>query len=234
MNLDGLILGENMVLMLYKGGEYVPYACATEVSIETRVETKKVRTLGDGKWNKPRAQSWSYGISVSGLLLIDGTKFTSWDFQNALMGGGLIDFRMVFEDPITTLVKVMQGKALLTSSLLAGASTGFATGDFDLEGDGAYELLDSVLGCNAGIDFVSVGTILDGVPGQAIIHYEGAHDHVRIDYEIDGGGRQSVFGTAPNGFIYVNDMYGEHVLVITPICENGEDGQSLTEPFIIE
>lgn len=234
---NDLILGENVVLEVEKGGEYQPYACAIDVSIETSVETRKVRTLGDGKWNKTRPRAFAYKISLNGLVIINGGEPHAMDLQEATAGGFYLNIRIKFDEPNSTLVKIFNGTVLITNSNLAGGASGFASGAFELEGFGAYELLDGVIGCDAIIGALNASqSTQDGHPsGTAQVSFSGVSGAARLEYSIDGGGRESIFlGGAPAGQFYIFGLsLGAHTIEVWPVCEDGDDGESVVDNFTL-
>lgn len=231
-----LILGENVVLEIEKSGEYQPYACAIDVSIDTDVETREIRTATDGKWKKTRGRKWAYNVSLNGLVLINGIEPHAFDLQSAIIGGLYINFRLKFDEPNSTLVKIFNGTMLAINSTLAGGASGFASGSFEFEGYGAYELLDAVIGCDAIIGTASASeSTQDGHPANTLqVSYTGLSGAARIDYSIDGGGRESIFISegATAGVFYVFGLSaGAHTITLIPVCENGEDGESVDRNF---
>lgn len=231
-----VVLASDVTMLIYKDGDFLPFVCATDLSIDTTMEVKEVRTIGDGKWKKPRGQSLSYTISLSGLITLvggDPTAFTVMEYMRQMVA---LEYRIIWDDPANNLQKVIQGVALPVSGRLPSGAEGFANCNFEFRGDGEYTISDSTVTCSATIDGVSVGPkFFDPPPPHEIqISFSGASSNtMRIEYAIDGGGREAFINDGvPNGFIPVNGYYpGDHVLTVWPICENGEDGIPIIIPF---
>lgn len=228
------ITGKNTILYFLKDGDYQPFLCATDCSLTINTETKDVRTINDGIWAKKRGQRMSFSVSLTGLIeLQEISPVTFWVIQNYQMQMLPIDFRMVFTDPATALVKYVTGSGLIVTSTLTGVPVGFATSQFEIEGDGAPVITDSATVCEAFIGSISV----DAGVGYVDIDYTGVAAYVeRMDYTINGGGRESIFLTGTSGTIPLGDLApGVYTVVVYPICpNNGLDGESQSITFTVE
>lgn len=231
-----VVLASDVTMLIYKDGDYRPFVCATDLSIDTTMEIKQVRTIGDGKWKKPRGQSLSYTISLSGIITLvggDPTAFYVLEFMRQMIP---LSFRILFDDPVNNLQKIIEGIALPVSGSLPSGAEGFANCQFEMQGDGEYVITDSLVTCTATIDQVVVSPdTSEGAPaGRISFNYTGASSNtIRIEYSIDGGGRETVFNEgAPNGVVFVTGNYtGTHELTLYPICEDGAEGIPLIEEF---
>lgn len=235
---DTMILGENVLIEFYKDGVFSVFRCAIDVSISVRVQTKGVRTIGDGTWSRTRGQKLGYTVSLNGLVDIDESSPTAWLLEQYTTNMTHIDYRMYFSEPNSTLEKFFEGKMLVTEMNLGGGSTGFATGSFEFEGFGAYSLRNALTQCNATIQSISVGPDFNDppTPGARRVTFNNVQNASRIDYFIDNGGRDSVFNV-PNGvtgFITIyNIPAGSHTVTLIPICPDDQDGTPISQPFTV-
>lgn len=231
-----VVLASDVTMLIYKDGDYRPFVCATDLSIDTTMEVKEVRTIGDGKWKKPRGQSLTYTISLSGLIVLVGGDPTAWYIMEFMRQMIPLNYRIIWDDVPNNLQKIIEGIALPVSGRLPSGAEGFANCSFELRGDGEYTIMDSLVTCTATINSAFVGgSGQEGAPAGAIrIEYSGASSNTtRIEYEFDGGGRLAVItGGAPNGVIYPpGDYSGSHVVILYPQCEDGADGVPYEIPF---
>lgn len=223
------VLGENVPLQIMKDGIYTDYACITDCGVDFSTETIETRTVGDGYHAKPAGQSLSYQVTGSGLIELQETfPVAFWLLTNYQQQMLPVQFRMLFEDPGSGLVKYVSGTALITNLGIVAGSTGFATADFTMAGIGAITISNTPTNCAADIGYM---TITDSEAGQITVAYDFVIDAVRFDYTIDGGDRESIFDPGTSGsFAVVGIADGPHTLMVYPICENGNDGfpQELT------
>lgn len=228
--MDGIILAENVIMLIEKEGNFHPFVCATDLSIQIDMETKQVRTDGDGKWKRSRGQVLSYKLNLSGVTVFNSTDPNTKDIIEYCRQMVHLNFRIVFEDPLTNLANYFIGRALPTSINLASSSSGFATGTFDMEGDGELEMIDSLVTCDAEIISAQVvnNTAEGAPPSSIVIRINDVSENTsRVEYSIDGGGREAIFSVAPDtvtNHTVTGSYPGAHTLVLYPICENGEDG----------
>lgn len=233
-----VVLASDVTMLIYKDSDWRPFVCATDLSIDFSMEVKEIRTIGDGKWKKPRGQSLTYTISLSGLITLvggDPTAFYVLEFYRQMIP---LNFRIIWDDPGNNLQKIAEGWALPVNIRLPSGAEGFANCNIEMRGDGECEIKDATVTCTATIDTASVGqSTQEGAPAGAIrISYSGASSNTaRIEWSIDGGGTDAtITGGAPMGIIYPPGNYlGSHTLLIYPVCENGEYGIPLEIPFTI-
>lgn len=217
------IIGKNTTLSFLKDGEYLPFLCTTDCSVTINTETKDVRTINDGIWAKKRGQRMSFSVSLTGLIeLQELSPVAFWIVENYQLQMLPIDFQMIFQDPSTGLNKFVTGRGLVVTSTLVGVPVGFATGQFEIEGDGALIISNTPNNCEADIGYIA---ITDSEAGEITVSYDFVIDAVRFDYTIDGGERESIFDPGNSGsFVIVGIADGVHTLIVYPICENGNDG----------
>lgn len=245
------ILGKDVIIQFYKGGNFFNYACAENVEIQFSMETKEVKTVGDGVWKRKRGQSLSYQIELSGLIVDDNTLPHAFDLLDYYKNMTDINYRLLFYDN-TGLKKTITGYALPINVNLGGGAEGFASGSITLSGNGDPDQIitpsnpnptpnpptQPLPNCDAEIDTGHMqleGTLIKKwrvvidsmVPGGATI--------MRWDYAVDGGGTQTAFtdGNIPTNWVIptVNPLIATHTIVITPICDNGFSGTPYTMTF---
>jgi hypothetical protein len=229
------VLGIDVIIQFKKNDVYSNYACATDIRIEFEMETKSVKTIGDGNWKKNRGQSKGYRITLSNLAKFDDDSvphaFDLWNYFDSMTP---IEYRLYFtmEDQVT--VKIFEGATLPITWGLGGGSEGFSTGEVVLEGDGAPELKEAIIQCEAEI----TGATLVGVSGLNALRIDtlSGGPITRYDFSIDGGGRTSAFvdGTLPDTIVFGNGggpTGSEHTLDVWPVCDNGFDGEMFTIEF---
>jgi len=239
------ILGTDVIIQFYKGGYFYNYGCAENVEIQFSMETKSVKTVGDGVHKRQKGQSLSYQIELSGLLVDDNTLPVAFDLFDYHRNMADVNFRLLFYDN-TGLKKTITGYALPITVNLGGGSEGFGSGNITLAGNGDLTQAitpsnpnptpnpptqplpncDAVIGsAHIGLAFPDPGIWLkiDTMTSGAVSRY---------DYTIDGGGVQTAFtaNTTPVRWKLPNTFaIGSHTVVVTPICDNGYSGT----PYII-
>lgn len=228
------ILGENVPLQFYKDGDFQDFACITDCGIEFTTDTKDVRTIGDGYHRKTRGQRLSYSVSGSGLIELQAVYPVAFWLLNYHQQMLHVQFRMLFEDPTTALLKICEGTALVTRVGLNAGATGFAVASFEMEGYGALTITDSATVCNATIGNIEIGAGDPDSGYNASISYTGVSNAARLEYTIDGGPREVVFDPGENGVIFLTLDVGVHTIVVYAVCESGIDGESNELVFEIE
>jgi hypothetical protein len=244
------ILGKDVIVQFYKGGNFYNYACAENVEIQFSMDTKSVKTVGDGVWKRSKGQSLSYQVELTGLILDDSIMPEAFDLLNYYKNMTDVNYRLLFYDN-AGLKKTITGYALPINVNLGGGSEGFASGNITLSGNGGPDQLitpsnpnptpnpptQPLPNCDAEIATAHVQTegsiiirrrfVVDSmVPGGATIS--------RWDYTIDGGGIQTAFtsGSIPtNWLLPISAGIGTHTIIVTPICDNGFGGTPFTLTF---
>lgn len=223
------ILAKDAVIMFKKFDFWHSYVCATDVVINFELETKSIKTIGDGYWEKLRGQKVRYSIELGGLIKIyDDYLPHAFDLLSYLTNMVTIEFQMVFTDDTGTM-RVIKGHALPTNVSLGGGSEGFANGSATLIGDGEPEIRTSLAGCSAEIldgEMVEI----DGYNGFKINTLAGG-PITRYEYAINGSSSRStafVDGMLPDefdlGFLWPIGSDYNNTLTVWPICENGDEG----------
>lgn len=230
------IRGKHAILFFLKDSEYVPFRCTTDCALTINTETKQVRTVGDGRWAKPRGQRQSYGLSMTGLIELQATDpVTFWVIENYVMQMLPIPYRLIFDDPDTSLQKLVTGQAIIKTATVNGVPVGFATSSFEMEGDGAPVITDGVLICEGTIGSISF-TAGDN-PGEVDVQYEGVivEDGGRLEYAVDGGDRLPLFDPGSSGEFTVSGLAeGDHTITVWAVCANGTLGESNSVSFHID
>ncbi len=211
------------MLSILKDGSYQPFVCAMDCEFSPSLETKPVRTIGDGRWKKPRGQSFSYSVSLSGLVELEGIYVNGFHLlENYFMQALPVPFRMTFYEPKTGLIKFITGQALIVSAPFTGPTLDFANCSFQMEGYGIPVITNTPNNCEASIGYLA---ITDSEAGQITIEWNFVIGAVRFDYTIDDGGRESVYDPGSSGTLVITGISeGVHTLTVYPICENGNDG----------
>lgn len=229
--MTGLVQGKNCVLQFDQSGAYATYGCAKEFTLETTSHTKKVRTVGDGKWGKSRLQSLDYVLSFASLIkLTDAATPKTFDTYWAQINGTHLRFQLIYQEMDTLVMKVIRGTALPSQSTITASATGFANCSFTLEGFGAPELLDATTTCTAAIGTVTI----TGAAGNKQADLSGVTGSpFRYDYTIDGG--TTIYTAFGEPFLIASpgQVAGSHTLVITPLCTNGFGGTPKTQGYTV-
>lgn len=236
----GYIEGKNVILLIDKGAGYVPALCATSVSINTQTETVEIMTVGDGAWRKPKQQKLAYSISLEGITefpLDSSDTYDTFNFIDSQIGFTNIAYRMYFESTTasslgTNVIKMITGEALVTDSNLAAGSDNLMDTSLTLEGFGAYELFDTTTACAATLSTVTYSA---QSPLFVDIAYTGLSGATTIAYSVDGSTRRTLAGMSASDTITITSGIGMapglHSIEVWPICDNAEDGTSLTTTY---
>lgn len=227
------IEAQDVIIQFFKDGDYYDFACATDFSIETTTDTKETRGPGQGFHRYIRGQRLSYRVNMSGLVVLPTTEPTTFWLLNFQLQMLHVGWRAVWIDKTTGLKMNVYGLVLISQNVLAAASQGFSTSDFSMEGHGPYTIATSTDVCEATIESISVNS----GEGFVDINFTNVSAYVeRLDYTVNGGGRESIFLTGTSGTIPLGDLApGTYTVVVIPICpDNGEDGESQSITFEVE
>lgn len=223
------ILGKNVLIQFYKTDGFYDYACASNISIHPTMETKSVKTVGDGFYRKRRGQTIDYEIQLDGIISIDDSiKPNAFDLLDYLNNMTDIQFRMMFEDSLNNL-KVIEGSGLPVDVNLGGGSEGHASGSAVLAVNGLPDIRNTITAC----DLVITGfTIVKGLTGHytaTVTSYTGSN-WLRWDYSVDGGGRLSSYSNTWQ--VLIDPLAtGTHTIDVYPVCQNGFDGSVYSTTF---
>lgn len=225
------VIGKDVEIMFKKNDVYVPYGCATDITITFRLtEKKSVKTVGHGNWEKPRGQKKGYGIDLSGLIKYDDDAVPhAFDLYTYFDGMTPIEYLMSFTND-QGQNRFIEGVALITELSLGGGSQGFASGNATMEGDGSVDIRDLLVPCPSSIQSVQ---LVEDEPNSIIRITAHTGSPARYEYSVDGGG--FVTQTANS---YIQDLIlegglgaGVHSITIIPVCENGYNGTEFNTTF---
>jgi predicted secreted protein len=240
------IKAKDVIIQFLSGIDYVTYGCAAELETTFSMETKSVKTIGDGVWRRKRGQSLGQVINLSGVIVRNPSIPDAFDLLDYFKNMTDVDFKIIFYDE-AGIAKILKGYALPTEVTFSAGAEGHSVGSITLEVNGDPDLVaipptpGNPDECVAEIATAHVelrpvpGTFLERkwavidsmVPGSATI--------TRWDYSISGGGVQTAFtnGSIPAAWALppaANEL-GTHSITITPICDNGYSGESFTFSF---
>ena len=136
------VKGSNVLLKIYKGGNYVDFVCATDVSIDFKTDLQSVKTIGDGYWQRYRIQSIGYTIRLSGLIKIGDAEATTWDLLDYEVNMTELLYKMTFDD-LEGGLRVISGAGTIESTSINGGTDGFAKSDFTIYGNGPLTITTS-------------------------------------------------------------------------------------------
>lgn len=229
------ILATDSIIQFYKGAAFYEFFCTTDIELQFSKETKSTKTIGDGNWNRQKADTNSMQIVLAGLVQTQTVGNPDvFDVLNFFMNDTELQFKIVYTDLSNSNVKVVSGYALPINVNISAGREGFANGSMTLVCNGKPTVADSFTGCSLTMIAATVTAYTgDGaVTGAIQINYTAPAGTWRIDFTLDGGGRRTIFSppvTPSSGVEVINENWtGSHVLVIIPICTNGEDSTIIT------
>lgn len=245
------IKGTDVIIQFVSGSSYITYGCATDLETTFSMETKEVKTIGDGVWKRKRGQSLTQTISLSGVIKNDSTVPDTFDLLDYLKNMVDIAFKLLFFDE-TGLAKTLKGNALPTEVNMSSGSEGFATGSITLVVNGDPDAVSTGGGggggptpppdCAAEIETAHMDS--NTFPTRRYVFIDsmvaGGPTITRFDYVIQkvGGsynsGTQSAFtdGSIPTSWRLITlASLGTFTITITPICDNGFSGTPYTITF---
>lgn len=227
------VKGSNVLLQIYKDGDYQDFLCATECSIDFETESKSVKTIGDGVWKRYRPQSIGYTVNLTGLVRLDVADPVSFDLLDYQMQFTDLTYRMTFEDDAAN-IKAIYGTGIVEKTSLSGNSDGFANSQFTIKGNGEPTVLDTLDVCALTVTAFTATFYAIGEGGEnsytLAVTVTGSGTLDRIEYQIDGGARQVAGYSAP---YYITATSGSHSITVIPVCSNGSDGTSMTQTLTL-
>lgn len=237
------VLGRDVIIQFTKNDAYQTYGCATSVEFQFSMETKSVKTIGDGTWKRVRGQSKSLQIQLEGVIKDDQTLPVAFDLLDYYKNMVDVQYRLLFYDE-TGVIKVIEGYALPINVNLGGGSEGHGTGSITLVGNGDPDAIFTppdpggpISQCDAEIATAHTDLIF-GDPVRRFFYVDtmvaGSATISRWDYSIDGGGVQTAFtdGNIPTSWaLPQSTLIGSHSITVTPICDNGFSGTPFTLAF---
>jgi hypothetical protein len=239
------IVATDVVIQFVVGTSFVTYGCATDLETSFTMETKEVKTVGDGIWKRKRGQSLTQTISLSGVVKNDSAVPDTFDLLDNLKNMVDVEFKILFFDETGT-AKTLKGFALPTEVTFSSGSEGFATGSITLVVNGDPDAVAAGGGgsgggggtvppdCAAEIDTAHTELRGTGIQRRWVVidtMVSGSADITRWDYTLDGGGTQTAFTSATIPAEFILPLIagpGHHTVVITPVCDNGFSGTPYT------
>jgi hypothetical protein len=139
------ILGEDVLLMIFEGGEYVPYICAKEVAIEFIPELVNKTTLSSGRGYEYKVRRVDWKVTISGISSIVGTGHTVFDAVNIdkIFTGSQI--KMEFTDEAGN-EHVFTGTVLMENGVITGPQDEFSGFDLSFQGSGLWNATEDTSG----------------------------------------------------------------------------------------
>lgn len=224
------ILGSNVVLQIDKAGQYRTYLCAIDCSIDFKTDLQSVKTIGDGYWQRYRAQSLGYVIKLNGLVKMNNiNEPTAFDMIDYIFNMAEFNFVLTFEDE-TGAIKAYYGVGTIESGSLSGGTSDFAKGDFTIYGNGPLTTSNSNVVCDLSVNGISQfynSTSLVSVN----VSYTGSGTLDHFEYTTTTGGNRTSVGST--SFTVPNPASGiSYPLTVYPVCVGNIDGGSYTVTII--
>lgn len=224
-----VIQGQNAILSIFKE-EFIPFVCASDISIQITSGKVPIRTVGDGQWQKYTYQDLSYAITLSGVMVFDSNNWTGWDALDNQLNFLQVQFRISYQDDEGD-IKSLQGQAMIETSSLKVTMGDVVKGDFGLQGNGALMYFDGLIPCDTTINTITVTgqTASDGIAHIAYT-YTGAVYQVKYRIDSSGDYTYSLVGTP----IAIPGLsLGSHSIEIIPICANDYEGNGAVQSFVM-
>lgn len=133
------ILGENVLVEILRDGEYVPFICCSECSINIRPEIIETTTIGSGSGITRKVRRVDWSVSISGINSISGPGWSAFKtavLTNIYAGCSL---RMTFTDAYGNNA-VFTGSVVVEHLSLNGPAEGFSEFEKEMPGNGLYTL----------------------------------------------------------------------------------------------
>ncbi len=224
------VQGKDATLWFQKDGEFVPYMCASDITITIETEEVAIRTLGDGHYKKYASQSLSWKVDLNGLLQFDADNFTAFDIVDAQRNFVNVIVRVTFDD-LTGNEKTIQGNAVVKTSALSASAGELVKADFNLLGSGAFLWFDGTVSCDTSASFDGTTEAGDGSGDTTIYYvYSGAVNQVK--YRLNGTG-DYIFSSAGVNIFYAGLAAGLYSIEVIPLCQNGNEGVGFTQLFVV-
>lgn len=228
--MNGLIQGNDAILSFDKNG-FVPFLCATDISVSLTSTELPIRTVKDGHWKKVTYQDASFSVTLSGLLKFDNdSAWTGWDMVDNWLNFAHVTFRITFTDDIGD-VKSLQGEAMIKTNTLSFSAGSLVKNDFELLGNGALAVFDGIFPCPSTIVTI---TVTGQTAGDGIAHF--AYTYLgapyQVKYRLDNTGNY-LYALIDAAFQITSLAVGSHSIEIIPVCGNGYEGTGTTQSFVI-
>jgi hypothetical protein len=227
--MTGLIQGTDAVLSFYKD-DYIPFVCATDISLSLTAGKLPVRTAKDGYWKKFTYQDLSYTLTLSGLLKFDVANWTGWDMFDNQLGFSQVQFQCTFRDDQGN-VRSIRGQALVETNTVTITVSALVKQDLSLQGSGKMIIFDGIVPCATAITAITFTGLADP-DGNVTVNYTYTGDAYQVKYLVDGTG--DYIYALPNGSISLpSSAIGDHSIEIIPVCQNGFEGTGMIQEYTV-
>ena len=231
--MNGLIQGNNAVLSLFKN-DWVPFLCATDITVSVSADILPVRTPNDGHWAKNTYQKLSYKVSISGLLILNNMGDSNWtgmDMLTEMFGFVFAKWRIAYTSN-EGVVKSLEGSGVVDATAWNASTSALVKNDTSITGDGELKFFDGLIPCNATITGITP-TGMTGGTGIVTITYTYTGSPYQVKWRLNGMGP---YFYALLGVSIVTPALaaGSYSIEIVPVCANGyESDNSASTVFAV-
>lgn len=226
-----VILGKDVHMEITKEGDYKKYICAENIEIRFQMETKAVRTIGDGYAKKYRGQAVGYTVNVTSLIPYDEPgEVNAFDLIEYWRQMVDVSFRILFKKQDGTGYTQIRGNGLVTDLGITGPAD-FAGSELSIQGNGIPEIGEPPT-CSITIfnfDFPHQG----GFIYEARVLGEYSGPAIKYDWRLDGGAVDTALSTGWFVNVAGPGAIGDHVLEVWPVCANGVQGNKYVHNFTV-
>lgn len=223
------IQGNDATLYVFTNG-WVPFVCASSVSMAFDADLVPIRTVGDGQWKKYDYQALSYSLTLGDVLVFDDVNFNGWQIMQNQIGFLTLPFRMIYTDA-NGVSNGVQGTAVFKSVKFDMKVGQVVQGNYEITGSGAVIVFEGVSPCDTTIDSITVNGA-SSASGSVTVGYTYTGDLMNVVYQIDGAGAW-ITAAGATALNLLNMPVGSHSIQIIPVCANGYQGAGMTQTFII-
>jgi hypothetical protein len=218
----GIINGKDVLFLVNTGDGYEPFVCAKDLSIETTASFVGIATKGDGAWRKSAYQDIGYTISMTSVVKLDEESFSAFDILAYQRNFLELPYKIVFVDQDNNKPKTIKGVALVERVNISANTSQLSLGDISLTGSGAYTEID----CEAFVGHVSTAYLSNNTVSVTLSEITGnpASFFYQLDNEIE-------VETTETFFYLLSVPGGNHTLIVTPVCEDGNRGEETVYDF---
>lgn len=245
------IKAKDVIIQFLSGSDYVTYGCAENLETTFTMETKEVKTVGDGIWKRKRGQSLSQVINLTGVVKRDTASPDVFDLLDYFKSMTDIDFKIIFYDE-AGVAKILKGVGLPTEVNFSAGSEGFSSGSITIDVNGDPDAVavtpptppDPLDPDDCAAEIETAHMDGNSFPVRRFVFIDsmvsGSADISRWDYvvqKVGGGynsGTQTAFtdGSIPTSWRLPSIVsIGNFSITITPICDNGFSGTPFTLNF---
>ena len=231
--MNGLIQGNNAVLSLYKNA-WVPFLCATDISVSLNADILPIRTPNDGHWAKNTYQKLSYKVSISGLLILNNMADANWtgmDMMDDMLGFVFAKWRIAYTDNQGN-IKSLQGSGMIDTTAWSASTSALVKNETSITGDGELKKFDGLIPCDSTITGITP-TGMTGGTGVVTVTYTYTGSPYQVKWRLNGTGP---YFYALLGVSIVTPALaaGTYSIEIVPVCANGyESENSASQTFVV-